>query len=187
MARLDAIEAAFDGVRLALDGLDTNRTLVYGDTPTWALVELFADVGLEPDDVFYDLGCGSGRLVLAASLFCRRAVGIELLAERVRPGLEAAAALGLAGVELRTEDMTRAEVSDGTFFFSYWTTFPPEVRRAAASRVAAAPAGARLITVGQPMEHPRIELVRREERLWGLASDLGGEWRTPVFIQRLGP
>jgi cyclopropane fatty-acyl-phospholipid synthase-like methyltransferase len=53
-----------------------------------------ANVG--PDDVVYDLGCGDGRIVIAAAKLGARAVGIDIDPDRVR---EAKLNVRLAGVE----------------------------------------------------------------------------------------
>ena len=58
-----------------------------------ALLDL-ADVG--PGDVLYDLGCGDGRIVIAAAKRGARATGFEIDPQRLRECHDNAARLGLA-------------------------------------------------------------------------------------------
>jgi protein-L-isoaspartate O-methyltransferase len=77
-----------------------------------AMLQL-AEVG--PGDVVYDLGCGDGRIVVAAAKLGARGVGVDLDPERVR---EARASVRAAGVEDRVEiregDLFETDVSPAT-------------------------------------------------------------------------
>jgi ribosomal protein L11 methylase PrmA len=72
--------------------------------------------GTGPDDVVYDLGCGDGRIVIAAAeRFGARGVGLDIdpaLIERARANAKA------AGVEnrvtFRVQDVLTADVSDAS-------------------------------------------------------------------------
>src|SRR3954453_6070154 len=50
-----------------------------------AVVRAMIDLaGVQPGDVFYDLGCGDGRLVLAAAARGARAIGVDIDLQRMR-------------------------------------------------------------------------------------------------------
>jgi SAM-dependent methyltransferase len=78
-----------------------------------------AEVG--PDDVVYDLGCGDGRIVVAAARdFGVRAVGIDIDPERVREARARAEREGVADrVEIRQGDLFVADVSEATVVTLY--------------------------------------------------------------------
>jgi SAM-dependent methyltransferase len=77
--------------------------------------------GVGPSDVVYDIGSGDGRVVImAASRFGARGVGIEIDPGLVRKAQQAAAAAGVAGrVTFRLQDALTADVSDATVVTLY--------------------------------------------------------------------
>lgn len=76
-------------------------------------------LGLKPDDVVYDIGCGAGRLLFVAALHgVKRCVGVELskgLSELARTN---ASNLRLPHppIEIRQGDASRENYADGTAF-----------------------------------------------------------------------
>ena len=77
--------------------------------------------GVTKDDVVYDLGCGDGRLVIAAAKeFGARGVGVDIDPVRIR---ESAANARQAGVErlvaFRNQDLYDADIHDATVVMLY--------------------------------------------------------------------
>ena len=89
----------------------------------YAMLEA-AKVG--PGDVVYDLGCGDGRIVVAAaSRYGARGVGVDLDPERIREARENAARAGLTDrVTFLTQDLFSTDVSMATVVAIYLS---PEV------------------------------------------------------------
>src|SRR5688572_900538 len=89
--------------------------------PERVLIEMLkiADVG--PEDVLYDLGCGDGRVVIAAALAgARRAVGVDMDAARVAESAERARAAGVDDrVEFREEDFFGTDLKPATVLTLY--------------------------------------------------------------------
>ncbi|MDV3278122.1 MAG: class I SAM-dependent methyltransferase [Nitrososphaerales archaeon] len=72
-------------------------------------------------DVFYDLGCGRGRLCIAAvtEFGLKKAVGIELHKGRAAKTTESIQELGLADrIEIRNEDFMESDLDDATVVYS---------------------------------------------------------------------
>jgi len=69
-----------------------------------------------PRDVVYDLGCGDGRIVIAAAReFGARGVGIDIDPDRIRDAVENARAAGVADrVRFVQGDLFEAEFRDAT-------------------------------------------------------------------------
>ncbi|CAD7928142.1 unnamed protein product [Amoebophrya sp. A25] len=103
-------------------------------------------------DVFYDLGCGVGKLLMQVMLttFVRRVVGIEWGEARHRKSVEARQRLAeqffgtsnqedattLADrMELRCEDVAKTDVSDATLVFFCCVVFEEEVVHRVAQRL----------------------------------------------------
>jgi hypothetical protein len=95
--------------------------IYFTPVPARVLVEMLkiADVG--PDDVVYDLGCGDGRVVIAAALAgALRAVGVDIDAARVAESAERARAAGVDGrVEFREEDFFTTDLKPATVVALY--------------------------------------------------------------------
>jgi methylase of polypeptide subunit release factors len=78
-----------------------------------AMLEL---AGVQKDDIVYDLGCGDGRIVIAAARdFGARGVGIDIDPVRIAESKENALKAGVADrVEFREEDLFEADFHDAT-------------------------------------------------------------------------
>jgi SAM-dependent methyltransferase len=73
-----------------------------------------------PNDVVYDLGCGDGRIVVAAAKRGARAVGIDIDPERIKEANANAAANGVTGkVQFRQEDLFEADIREATVVTLY--------------------------------------------------------------------
>ncbi|HWR51232.1 MAG TPA: methyltransferase domain-containing protein [Bryobacteraceae bacterium] len=72
-------------------------------------------------DLVYDLGCGDGRIVIAAARdFGARGVGIDIDPERIREARENARKAGVNGrVEFRNEDLFEADIRKATVVMLY--------------------------------------------------------------------
>lgn len=70
-----------DDVRRDTDGQHTEDSLVYGEIDLRGFCQLLNEIPHTPNDVFYDLGSGSGRAVMAARFMgnFQECIGIELL------------------------------------------------------------------------------------------------------------
>jgi len=116
-------------------GIDTTRTGAlprasessrFGDVfvngpVSYGLLWRFVDrATLRPEDVFYDVGCGDGRvLCFVARQPVARCVGIELSAEfAARANRNAARLRGRrAPIEVRVGDAAQMDYEDGTVFY----------------------------------------------------------------------
>jgi SAM-dependent methyltransferase len=72
-------------------------------------------------DVVYDLGCGDGRVVIAAAKhFGARGVGIDIDPERIKESAENARKAGVAKrVQFRNEDLFEADIREATVVTLY--------------------------------------------------------------------
>jgi SAM-dependent methyltransferase len=112
----------------ALDGATTaagasfapKLDVPYEPTPP-AVVEAMLDLaGVRPADVVYDLGCGDGRLLVAAARRGARAVGVDIDPERVREARENASSAGVADrVAVVEGDLFEADVRDASVVMLY--------------------------------------------------------------------
>jgi SAM-dependent methyltransferase len=107
-----------------------------------------AEVG--PGDVFYDLGSGDGRLLVAAARRGARAVGIELSLVRAWHSRALILLSGRAsGITVRREDLFKADISEATVVHIYLLAQTHE--RIKDKLLKELPAGARIIATGFPL------------------------------------
>jgi len=97
----------------------------YGETPLRALESIFDIVEPLPGERFLELGCGTGRLSLAASLVYRlHAVGIEAIPTFVRRASLLARWMGIDhAASFRHGDLFQSDWSDADIIYLTATTF----------------------------------------------------------------
>ncbi|HKU13051.1 MAG TPA: class I SAM-dependent methyltransferase [Steroidobacteraceae bacterium] len=116
-----AAEQAATGPKQKLD-------VWYVPTPH-EIVDRMLDIAkVRAGDVVYDLGCGDGRMVIAAAKkFGTRGVGVDLDPARIREARANARREGVEGmVTFRVEDMFQTDISEATVVLLYLL---PELNR----------------------------------------------------------
>ncbi len=90
-------------------------------TPSDVVRAMLRLASVGKDDVVYDLGCGDGRIVIAAARdFGARGVGIEISPEHVSDARERARQAGVAGrTEFHQQDLFDAEIAKETVVAIY--------------------------------------------------------------------
>lgn len=85
------------------------------------VVEMLKLANVRRGDVVYDLGCGDGRIVIAAAQkFGTRGVGIDIDPERIREARENARKARVTGrVRFRNQDLFDADISKATVVTLY--------------------------------------------------------------------
>lgn len=81
-----------------------------------AVEEMLKLAGVKKDDVVYDLGCGDGRIVIAAAKsFGAHGVGIDINPERIKEAKENARRAGVEDlVRFEEKDLFEADIKDAT-------------------------------------------------------------------------
>jgi len=95
---------------------DTRRFLVYLPTTSAAVEAMLKLAGVTRDDVVYDLGCGDGRIVIAAAkLYGTHGVGVDMDPQRIREANENARKAGVEHlVRFEENDVLNANIREAT-------------------------------------------------------------------------
>lgn len=112
-----AIAAAAAGCeRPALDEAPSRAPDVrFEPTPHHVVAEMMRLAKVGASDVVYDLGCGDGRIVIAAATLGARGVCVDIDPRRIGESRANAAAAGVAErIVLRTEDLFQTEIAGAT-------------------------------------------------------------------------
>ncbi len=142
----------------------------YGETPITTFAELAKAAGLVKEDVFVDLGSGRGKLCFWSSLWIGcESRGVEQVPGLVRQSKWLAKAFRVP-VCFDQEKMETADLSYATVVYLYTMEWDETL-------LLEMPPGARLITVGAPVDLDGFAVVKIVEAKypWGT---------TEVFIQR---
>jgi SAM-dependent methyltransferase len=101
-----------------------------------------ADV--KPADVVYDLGCGDGRIVIAAARRGARAVCVDIDPQRIAEARGNAREAGVAErIEFRTQDLFTVDLADATVVMLFLS---PEFNRKLRPRLRALKSGTRIVS-----------------------------------------
>lgn len=102
---------------IAQDPRFSNKLAPYVRTPDRIMDRMLELAAIKPGDTVYDLGCGDGRIVIAAALrYKAKAVGVEIspkLASQANLAIEKAGLKGRAQIiqgDLLAADLTGADV-----------------------------------------------------------------------------
>lgn len=147
-----------------------------------AMARALLELGqVNENDVLYDLGSGDGSIVvLAASEFGARGVGIELDPQRLRESRELASFAGVEHkVEFREEDLFETNVSPATVVTLYLL---PDVHVALKSRLLQQlTPGARILShsfnLGQWQPDKTIEAGGLGLYKWVVPAPVSGRWQ----------
>ncbi|MCS7314337.1 MAG: class I SAM-dependent methyltransferase [Bryobacterales bacterium] len=93
----------------------------YGASPPEVVRAMLELAGVTSRDVVYDLGCGDGRIVIAAAKeFGARGVGIDIDPERIAESRENARKAGVEDrVSFRNEDLFESDIREATVVTLY--------------------------------------------------------------------
>jgi SAM-dependent methyltransferase len=125
-----------------------------------------------------DLGCGRGRVLLAARLLGAQAEGIDLLEAHVLAAREPLAAVG---AEIRVGLAESVRLEGVTHVYAAWTCFSADTRARVTAHLRAGPIGLRVIVLNHPLEDGAFTLLESLALLcsWG---------RVPAYIyERIPP
>lgn len=167
----------------------TKGSPVYGELMPAAIGHMLAYLQLGESDVFYDLGAGSGKVVLQAAITApaRKCVGVELSATRVakaRQVLRVARRRDLLRARacgFRREDMMETYLRDATVIYTCSTAFSSRFMNMVAARIARLDRALRLVSLQE------LDPRRGFEEIDVLRLDASWQRRTPVHVYRVTP
>ncbi len=106
----------------ALTAQQRQPDVPYVPTPHEVVREMLRVAQVGKGDVVYDLGCGDGRIVIAAvkDFGAKRGIGVDIDPERIRESNENARKAGLADrVKFFQQDLFETDISDATVVTLY--------------------------------------------------------------------
>ncbi|MBI4475880.1 MAG: methyltransferase domain-containing protein [Acidobacteria bacterium] len=94
--------------------------VIFVPTPPEVVEAMLKVAKVGKNDVVYDLGCGDGRIVIAAAKLGARGTGIDIDPQRIKEATENAQKEGVTDrVTFKNEDLFAANISDATVVTLY--------------------------------------------------------------------
>lgn len=144
---------------LKVERPETLYRLTYGETTWFGIRAALKAVKAGKDDVFYDLGCGTGRNVFYAHLAGGMpATGIDLLPSFVRNGQEIARQFKLDQVQFLEQNIFATDLSPATVVYITANCFDAETMGLLVQRLEDLKPGARVISTHRPIPSPRLQV-----------------------------
>ena len=136
-------------------------------TPPSAVERMVEMAEIRPGDLVYDLGCGDGRIVIAAAKQQKiKAVGVDIDPQRVAESRENVRTAGLESlVEIRQADVFDLDLSEADVVFLYLT---PRLNARLMPQLRKLKPGARIISYEFDMGNAKpVEVVREKFDQYG--------------------
>lgn len=156
---------------LKVERPETLYRLTYGETTWFGIRAALKAVQATPEDVFYDLGCGTGRNVFYARIAGgMQAVGVDLLTSFVKYGQQTASACQLDGVAFKQQDIFKTPLQAASIVYVTANCYDAETMPRLVERLNDLPAGARVISTHRPIPSPRLQVLgsQRLPFSWGV-------------------
>jgi SAM-dependent methyltransferase len=147
--------------------------LTYGETSYFAIKESLKFVELNKDDVFYDLGCGTGKTVFFANaIYGAKSIGVDIVGDFIDNANFIVNNLKLKNISFLEKSIFDLNLKDGTVFYITPTCFDAENMKKVLKMFEKLPKGSRLIVLSRHLPLPNLELVGRKNLYysWGKAE-----------------
>lgn len=138
-----------------------SKNFVYGEVVLPDFLKILEFVKLNENDIFYDLGSGSGKAVISSFLYKnpKLSIGIEYIPDLVGIANSALRKLEekfnqkINNVKFINEDIRNYDFSDGNVFFLHCTTWEEELMENVEKTLIKSQKGSRIITVTKQLKN----------------------------------
>lgn len=153
-----------------------DKNLVYGEVNIITLLEILHDLSPPADSVFYDLGSGCGKQVIAASLAfpLKKAVGVELLSELHEMSLEKLSELKPSphNIVFIKQDYFETDISDADIILINATCIDDEHWQKLTQKLIEVKTGCKFCVITKRIKDKHFKLLSQNMELmsWGYAT-----------------
>jgi hypothetical protein len=153
-------------------GREADPVLTYGEVTPECMEQMMEAANPQPGEIFYDLGCGTGKAVVVSAFLrpFKRCTGLELVEDLYN----AASAVGTRYMnEVKSQlpghenqevtfvhgSMFDQDFSDGDVFYTHCTCFDDDMMNKISQKLEACKPGTRVMTITKGLTSPQFELV----------------------------
>jgi SAM-dependent methyltransferase len=149
-----------------------DKTLTYGESTWNGLIKIIDDLEIKDNDVFYDLGSGSGKIIfLVNKKFGIKAIGIEFIEYFTKLSDIIKKKLDLDKIKFINSDFFKEDFSKGTIFYMTATCFNDEIMERMSEKFKKLKPGARIVTITRPLKGDHLELYKKKIVEFGWSKD----------------
>lgn len=135
---------------------------VYGELNLDEIDKLFKIIEIKNNDIFYDLGCGSGKINLYIALkYNIKSIGIEIIEKRFQVAKSIKKKVKNENIVFKQNDLFKENLSDGTIFYSYNLTWPTDINIKMIEKIKKEAKKCKYIILTTLLEHPNIILYKK--------------------------
>jgi SAM-dependent methyltransferase len=136
-------------------------SLTYGETSWEAIIKIVNELDISEKDVFYDLGCGSGKLVfLINQKFNCKAIGIDVIEGFTKVGNIICRKLAIENVKFIYQDFMKKDINDGTIFYMTATCFDDEMIDRIVHKLKRVKPKSKVISITRQLEGDHLKLYK---------------------------
>ena len=147
--------------------------LTYGETSYFAMKESLKAVNMSKDDIFYDLGCGTGKTVFYANAtYGAKSIGVDIVPDFINNANKIVHEMNLQNISFIEKSIFDVNLKDGTVFYITPTCFDAENMQKVMKKFEKLPKGSRLIVLSRHLPLPNLKLIDRKNLFysWGKAE-----------------
>lgn len=147
--------------------------LTYGETSYLAIKYSLDFVRLNSDDIFYDLGCGTGKTVFFANtVYNAKTIGVDLIKSFIDNANDIVKDFNLRNINFLTKSIFDLDLSRGTVFYVTPTCFDRDNLVKLLNKIKTLPKGSRLIVLSIDLTLPELKKIGQKKLFysWGLAD-----------------
>jgi SAM-dependent methyltransferase len=157
-----------------------DTSLTYGETSWQAAIEIMNEIEIIPKDIFYDLGCGSGKLVfLVNAKFGIKCTGVDFIENFIKISNIVCKKLNLQKINFINQDFLKKDLSDGTIFYITATCFEQELIDKLCHKLRKIKSGSKVIAITRPFNCEHLKLLKTKKCNFSWARD------TVYFYERV--
>jgi SAM-dependent methyltransferase len=157
-----------------------DKTLVYGEIKPQTFLDLLKKANISQNDVFYDLGSGTGKAVVLAMLFfnIKKSVGIDILHSLVEAANEVKNKFiekgfdNFKNVFFIRDDFLNFDFSEATLIFAHSTCLNDDQIKKLEEKCLLLKPGSRIILVTKTFSSSNFEIIYKGETefSWGVGT-----------------
>jgi SAM-dependent methyltransferase len=147
--------------------------LVYGETPFISLKKVLEEISLKKNSVFYDLGCGRGKVAFFVNLAYKiKTIGIDLMPTYINVAKSIVKRYKLENIEFFLDDILEYDFTDADVIYICGTCFQEATRKKLYEKLENINKELYVITATHALKSEKFEIVKKMKVLysWGIGT-----------------
>jgi len=137
------------------------QNLTYGETSLLAIDKIMKFIKPKESDIFYDLGCGTGRICFFVNTFYKlNTNGIDLIPSFISNANKVIDKFKLENISIVKNNWLEMDLNDGDIFYIAGTCFSEEIINELLEKLRTLKVGSIIISVSNNFEADYLKLIK---------------------------